>query len=193
MNIVKSIALISLSSAVLLATPLDTQDKKINRAIELGDTSSKILLKTLKENMKKHMADGGVMDAFSFCSDQAYLLTESVNKTLPSGITTKRISLKYRNPANAPKEDEAKVLKSIETLKEANVVLPDYFIEVVNANSYKYYKPIVIEDKACLKCHGEASKNVELRRAINNKYPIDKAKNYEMDDVRGAVVVTVTY
>lgn len=193
MNIAKSIALISLSSAVLLAAPLDTQDKKIKRAIELGNTSSKILLKTLKTKMKKHMADGGAMEAFSFCSDEAYSLTDSVNKTLPSGITTKRISLKYRNPANAPKEDEANVLNSIETLKKSNVVLPEYFIEKVDENRFKYYKPIVINDKACLKCHGEPSKDVELRRAINERYPIDKAKNYEMGDVRGAVVVTIQY
>lgn len=193
MNIVKSIALISLSSAVLLAAPLDTQDKRIKRAIELGDTSSKLLLKTLKTKMKKHMSDGGAIGAFNFCSDEAYSLTDSVNKTLPSGITTKRISLKYRNPANAPKEDEANVLKSIEVLKKSNVVLPDYFIEMVDANRYKYYKPIVINDKACLKCHGKESKDVELRRAINNRYPIDKAKDYEMGDVRGAVVVTIQY
>lgn len=193
MNIVKSIALISLSSAIILAAPLDTQEKRVNRAIELGAKSSKILLKTLKTKMKKHMADGGVIGAFDFCSDEAYTLTESVNKTLPNGITTKRISLKYRNPANAPQEDEAKILESIEGLKKSNVVLPEYFIEQVDANKYKYYKPIVINDKACLKCHGKPSKNIDLRRAISNRYPIDKAKNYEMDDVRGAVVVTIEY
>lgn len=193
MNIIKSAALISLSSAVLLAASLDTQDKKLKRAIELGDTSSKILLKTLKTKMKKHMADGGAMEAFNFCSDEAYSLTDSVNKTLPSGITTKRISLKYRNPANAPQDDEANILKSIETLKNSNVVLPEYFIEQVDVNRYKYYKPIVINDKACLKCHGEPSKDIDLRRAISNRYPIDKAKDYEMGDVRGAVVVTIEY
>ena len=193
MNIVKSIALISLSSAVLLAAPLDTQDKRVKRAIELGGKSSKILLKTLKTKMKKHMADGGAMGAFNFCSDEAYSLTESVNKTLPSGITTKRISLKYRNPANAPQEDEAKILSSIETLKKSNVVLPEYFIEQVDVNKFKYYKPIVINDKACLKCHGAPSKDIDLRRAISKRYPIDKAKDYKMDDVRGAVVVTIQY
>lgn len=193
MKILRSVSLMAISSAILLAGALDTQEKKLNRAVELGDKSSKILLKTLSSNMKKHMHDGGVMDAFNFCSDKAYPLTEKVNKTLPSGIKVKRISLKFRNPANKPQEDEAKVLESIEKLKDLNVLLPEYFIETVDTNTFKYYKPIVINNKACLKCHGDVSKNIDLKRAIENVYPIDNAKDYKMNDVRGAVVVTIKY
>ena len=193
MKIVNSIALIALSTAILGATTLTKQEKQLQETIEIGKKSSTMLIKTLGKNMKQHMKKGGVMDALNFCSDEAFNLTEDVNKKIPKGVKVKRISSKYRNPVNAPSEEEMAILESFEKLKNANAVLPEYIVQRVDSKTDKYYKPLLINNKVCLACHGDIAKNIDLRRKVASVYPLDKATNYEMGDLRGAVVVTVKH
>ena len=196
MKLLKLILITALASSILLGAPaakLTKQEKQLKETIELGDRSSKLLLSTLGKNMKKHMEEGGVMKAFDFCSDEAFNLTKKTNKKIPKGVRIKRISSKYRSPANAPKSDEVAVLESFETMLKADVVLPEYLVQKVDSLTYKYYKPLVIKDKACLACHGEVSKNIDLRRKVAEVYPLDRAVGYEMGDLRGAIVVTVQH
>lgn len=190
MKLFKSITLISVTATLLLGSPSDKQNVELKKTVELGNSSSALLLKTLGQNMKSHMQKGGVMDALNFCTSEAYSLTQNVNSKLDKGVEVKRISLKYRNPANAPTDKEAEVLKSFESL---NGALPAHLIETVDEHTYKYYKPITIDKQVCLKCHGDISKNIELKKAIDEKYPADKAIGYKIGDVRGAVVVTIKH
>jgi len=155
MKLLQSITLISLCASVLLGEPAQEIRTELQKTVEIGETSASLLIQALGKNMKTHMEKGGVMDALKFCSDEAYTLTSSINTQLPIGATAKRISLKYRNPANAPKENEAKILESFESLQALNVVLPEYFVEKVADKTYKYYKPLTINNEVCLKCHGK--------------------------------------
>ncbi|MEO1938116.1 MAG: DUF3365 domain-containing protein [Sulfurimonas sp.] len=189
-SILKSFAIVSISASILLAAPVQKQNKELQEVIQTGKESSKLLLKTLGKNMKAHMKKGGPLDALNFCSNEAYSLTESVNKKLPQGVHVKRVSLKYRSPANQPKADEAKVLQAMESLKDANVVLPKHFVEKVDEKVYKFYKPLVINKGVCLKCHGDVQ-NKKLKSTIEKRYPNDKATGYKMGDLRGAIVVTI--
>jgi hypothetical protein len=190
MNLLLSTTLLSLITSLLLATPIENQKLELDNIKKTGQESSELLLKTLGKNLQKNMKDGGVMQALSFCSNEAYTITEDVNKKLPKGITVKRISNKYRSPANAPQENEQLILDSLHKLKNANVLLPEQIIEKVDATTYKYYKPLVIDKQLCLQCHGKLD-DIDLKRAIAQRYPLDKAMDYEMDDLRGAVVVTI--
>ena len=190
MNITKSLVVVSLSATLLLAGQGHKKDDTFKDVVKTGKESSKLLLKTLGSNMKKKMKAGGAMSALDFCSKEAYNLTEKVNKELKKGVSIKRISLKYRNPANKPEADEMKVLKALTQLKSADVILPKQIVQKVNATTYKYYKPLLINKKVCLKCHGDIQ-NKKLADAIAKKYPADKATHYKMGDLRGAVVVTV--
>jgi len=198
MKILQSIALVSFSAALLLASPQGMQQNKgkANKNPELKEVkqtakaSSKLLLKTLGSNMKKNMKAGGPMQALDFCSKEAYNLTEKVNKELPKGVSVKRISLKERNPANQPQKDEAAVLEALAQLKNANIVLPKMLVQKVDTHTYKVYKPLVINKKVCLKCHGDIQ-NKKLKAEIEKRYPEDKATHYKMGDLRGAVVTTI--
>jgi len=196
MKLLKPIILATLTSSLLFATPatkLTKEEKQIKETIELGKKSSKILLETLDKNIKKHMEKDGVMKAFDFCSEEAFNITKKINKTTPKNVKIKRISFKYRSPANAPKSDEAIVLESFESMIKANKVLPRYLVKKVDSLTYKYYKPLIIKDKSCLECHGKVYKNIDLRRKVAEIYPLDRAIGYEMGDLRGAVVVTVRH
>ncbi|WP_457744774.1 Tll0287-like domain-containing protein [Sulfurimonas sp.] len=190
MNIVKPLVLIALSSSLLLAAPQAKKNAELQNIKKIGKSSSMLLLKTLGSKMKKNMKAGGPMQALDFCSQEAYVLTEDVNKKLPNGIRVKRISSKYRNPANKPEADEQAILNALQELKNSNVILPKQIVEKVNATTYKYYKPLIINKAVCLKCHGNIT-NTDLKRAISKRYPIDKAMHYKMGDLRGAVVVTI--
>jgi ribosomal protein S19 len=190
MNILQSILLVGASASLLLAAPQTKQDKELQSVIKTGKSSSKILLKTLGKNMKKHMKKGGVMDALNFCTKEAYTLTEKVNTKLPKGVQAKRISANYRNPSNTPTENELKILNSLQALQESHVILPKFVIEKVGMHTYKFYKPLVITKKVCLKCHGDV-KDIDLKRAISKNYPLDKAMGYKMGDLRGAIVITI--
>ena len=182
--------LISLGASLLLATPQNKQEAELAEVIETGKKGSKLLIQTLGKQMKGKLKKGGPMVTLDFCANEAYNITQKVNKKLPKGVTVQRISSKYRNPVNAPKGNELAVLESFEKIKDSNLMLPKHLIEQVDAQTYKYYKPLLMNNKACLKCHGKI-KDVELRRAIQERYPLDSAVNYELGDFRGAVVVTI--
>jgi len=196
MKLLKPIILATLTSSLLLGAPvtkLTKEEKQIKETVELGEKSSKMLLDTLGKNIKKHMEKGGVMKAFDFCSEEAFNITKKTNKKLQKNVSVKRISSKYRSPANAPKNDEVAVLESFESMIKANEALPEYVVKKIDSLTYKYYKPLVIEDKVCLECHGKVYKNIDLRRKVAEVYPLDRAVGYEMGDLRGAVVVTVQH
>ncbi len=190
MHILKSITLITLSTSLLLGASQSKKSSELDKVIKTGERSSKLLIQTLGKKMQNKLKKGGVMKALDFCTDEAYNITQKVNKKLPKGVRVKRISTKYRNPANAPKDNELAVLESFLKLKNSNVIMPKQLVEQVDAKTFKYYKPIFIDNKACLECHGKI-KDVEIRRAIAAKYPIDSANDYELGDLRGAVVVTI--
>ena len=190
MKILHSLALLTLSSALLVAAPEAKKESQIDEVIKQGKESSMLLVKTLGKNMQEHMKKGGPMEALNFCSSEAYSLTQAVNKTLPAGVSLKRISTKYRSPANTPTDNEQTILDSLESLQKLGVIMPEYIVEKIDDKTFKYYKPLLMENEACLKCHGNV-KDIDLKRAIAERYPLDKAMGYEMNDLRGAVVVTV--
>lgn len=190
MNILQSITILGLSGSLLMAAPQSKQEIQMKEVLTLGKQGSSLLMKTLGKNMKIHMKKGGVIDALNFCSNEAYDLTQEVNRQLPEGVEAKRISSKYRNPANTPTDKELAILNSFENLQKLNVVLPKHLIEKVDETTYKYYQPITINNQVCLKCHGNL-KNEDIKRTIAERYPLDKATDYKMNDLRGAVVITI--
>jgi len=190
MHILKSITLIILSTSLLLGASQAKKSSELDKVIKMGERSSKLLIQTLGLQMKSKLKKGGVMKTLDFCANEAYDITQKVNKKLPKGVRVKRISTKYRNPANSPKDNELAVLESFLKLKNSNVIMPKQLVEQVDEKTFKYYKPIFIDNKTCLECHGTI-KDVEIRRAIAKRYPIDSANDYELGDLRGAVVVTI--
>ncbi len=148
--------------------------------------------KTLKTNMKQNMKAGGAIQATGFCLEKATQIEKKVNSSYPTGVSVKRVSLKYRNPANKPSEDEAKVLKNIQSEYEAKKEIPKMIVKEVSKNSYKVYKPIFINKDICLACHGDdKTRDKEAYKLIKQKYPNDKAVGYKKGDFRGAFVVEI--
>ncbi|SFV53391.1 Cytochrome c family protein [hydrothermal vent metagenome] len=146
----------------------------------------------LKANMKKNMKAGGPVQAASFCLEEASKIAKKVNASYPKGVNVKRVSLKYRNPADKPTSDEAKVLIQMQKDVDAGKTIPKMIVKEIGKNSYKVYKPIFINKGICLTCHGDAqTRDHEAYKLIHAKYPNDRAINYKKGDFRGAFVITI--
>ncbi len=165
-----------------------------NKVVQIGESSAKELLKTLKSSLMKAMSEGTVYDAVKFCSKKAIPLTKQVERKIDHGIKIKRTSLKYRNPKNAPDEYEKKALIYFEQVLKKKGKLPPYLIQELNENGkkyYRYYKPLKV-GTLCLTCHGEPDKmDQKLLKIIKERYPEDKATGYKLGDFRGVVRVSI--
>lgn len=187
----KLLALTTFCSLTLMANPYESNKEEMDAVIKTGQEVSAALLQTLGGNLKKKMKAGGPIAAATFCTTEAYNLTASVDEKYGKEIHVKRISLKERNPVNKAEGDEKAVLESLETLQRNGVELPPYLVERVTKETYKFYKPLLINKQVCLKCHGDIEKNEQLSQYLKKSYPHDKATGYTFGDLRGAVVVTI--
>lgn len=169
--------------AVILISSLSGEN--LEKIFHIGQNSAKMLLQTLGGEMKKHIKSGDINKTIHFCSSNALLLTSQVDKKLGDNISIKRISTKYRNPANKPTRVEAKILFMLENSNSP-------ILTKVSDDKYKFYQPLRITKPVCLKCHGTGKDMPEIaRKTIHEIYPQDRATNYKFGDLRGAIVVTI--
>lgn len=131
---------------------------------------------------------GGPASAVEICSDMAQARTSDFSTP---DLTLRRVSLKYRNPADAPDLFERDQLKRLEELR-AQGDMPD---EVALIGDYggqrylRYMKPIIMA-RRCLTCHGRPDQvPEEVRTLLEERYPGDRAMGYREGDLRGAVSV----
>lgn len=190
MKLHRLLSLALLSGTIALANPYQSQKEDMDSVVATGKAASQQLIKKLGGNLKKQLQSHGPVAAAKFCSEHAFPLTRSVSDEFGEGVSVKRISLKERNPSNRPETDEKTVLQSLQNLQNTGVVLPEYIVERVDNDTYKFYKPLTVNKGVCLKCHGDV-KNKELAEYFKTMYPTDKATGYRMNDLRGAIVVTI--
>ena len=161
------------------------KQKYLQKGGEIASATQNVLLKNVSQAMKK----GGPEYAIEFCNLNAMVLKDSLSKLYNCEI--KRISNKFRNPVDMPQtETEMEQLNQYEEAflggkqLQSNVLLFD--------NRIEYYKPIMVAKNACLKCHGEPNINIssETLAKIKERYPIDRATGYALNDFRGAWKIT---
>lgn len=157
------------------------------QAIQKGSAVSVALVQKLSSELKGQMQMKGAIEALHFCSQNALVLTEQVAKE--SNAQIKRVSLQNRNPINAANVEEQTLLSRWEKLRHLGNPLPAYEIRDRSNGEYTYYKPIVINNETCLKCHGDILPGSALSKEIQTLYPKDKATGYAMGDLRGMIVI----
>ena len=145
----------------------------------------------LRNLLLSKIKNNGLVAAVSVCSDTAQLMTN--NFGVEKGVYIKRVSFKYRNEINNPDEFETEGLKYFEQIKnEGKLDSLSEYVKVVEENniSYlRYMKPILVQPP-CLNCHGmEEQIMPAVSKLINHKYKNDKAKNYQVGDLRGAISI----
>ena len=165
----------------------EVSDDQLN-AMRLSATD---FMKDLKSILVKQIQTGGILKAVSVCSDTAQVLTN--NFGVARGIYIKRVSLKNRNPNNIPDDFEKRILNQFELLRQNNEMNSDTeYSEIVSEGDYsylRYMKPIIVQAE-CLNCHGSQTNIMpEVKELIAQNYPDDKAIDYNIGDLRGAVSI----
>lgn len=152
---------------------------------------AKSFMDSLKSVLVYKIQSEGIVSAVNVCSDTAQILTR--NYANSKNLSIKRVSFKNRNPLNVPDDFEKEVLLKFEELLANGKLTPEVeHIEVISENSTKkvrFLKPIVIQAE-CLNCHGQEAQILpEVRNVIVTKYPQDKAINYNLGELRGAISI----
>lgn len=176
----KSISPIILCAIAALTVP----------TVGIADDESALLLKSreittqfateLQAALKQSMASGGPIAAIGVCKDMAPKIAADMSRE--TGATVSRTSLRVRNQANTPARWQAQVLHDF----DATGTPAEYFEQIGN-NGARYMKPIPTGG-ICLTCHG-SELSPDIRARLDEAYPGDQARGYNIGDIRGAFSV----
>lgn len=154
--------------------------------LQQGKTFTEQTQKVLAKNLMNAITEKGTEYALSYCSLEAYPLTDSMAVVLNAKI--KRVSDKNRNPRNIANKEELDYIVNAKELKVKGEKVEPGIIE--NEDNVICYYPI-ITNAMCLQCHGNPDTEIspETMAQIEKYYPDDKATGYGLDEIRGIWVV----
>jgi hypothetical protein len=108
------------------------------------------------------------------------------------GMALSRVSLKNRNPDNAPNDWQEAVLLNFEAQKAGGKDVSKLgwseMVTTENGREFRFMKAIPTGG-VCLSCHG-ATLSPDVVQKLAELYPGDKATGFSEGDIRGAFVVT---
>lgn len=167
------------SAAEVAADELDQARRTVKSA-------SSDFLGTLLDELRAH----GPAEALHACSLAAQ---DTATVHSMGDVKLRRVSLKYRNAADAPDDFERAVLERWDELHQRGE-LPQEHAEIVDvdgASRLRYMKPILVI-RPCLNCHGDPGKMAPgVNARLAQEYPEDQATGYDVGDLRGAFSVTL--
>lgn len=103
-----------------------------------------------------------------------------------NGWQVKQIAEKYRNPAHAPDNDNAR--QALARFQQDRTLVGFWDYETVGDQSgIRYYRRIDVE-ATCLACHGAQKARPDFVKA---KYPDDRAYDFDVGDLRGMYAVFI--
>ena len=187
---------VALSIALLLPTfapSLQAEEFDKQKAIADARAATKAFAGSLKTELIAAMQAGGPVNALGVCNLEAMPITTRVGESQNAQIS--RVSLKNRNPDNAPNDWQSTVLEDFDT-RAANgediaTMASVSVVDVSGKKQLRFMKAVPTEG-ACLACHGQTI-STEVTTKLNELYPQDKATGYTPGQVRGAIVVVKEY
>jgi len=155
-------------------------ERNSERYIEIAKDIANQTFTELSTALGGAIKEEGFDGAVNFCSLEALSITRQSSEKYGSMI--RRVSNKYRNPANQPDSLETFALNILEKSNANHFLVNDTENKIVNV-----FLPIRVKD-ACLNCHGDMNKDINPKTmsVINQKYPNDLAVGYKLDELRGA-------
>lgn len=161
-----------------------TKASIMEEALNQGDLISEIAQQTLSKTLVSAIQKGGILEAVEKCKVSAYPLIDSLSTAYQADI--RRVSLKLRNPNNAPDSVERDVLEAYEYARQNSLELVPN-VEEISKDVILYTKPIMVTNPVCLSCHGKLNQEILIKNyeTIHSLYPADSAIGYSMGDLRG--------
>lgn len=175
--------LFSCSSEKQNDSKLQLTKTQLEKAQSYGQAISKKSFIALSSTLKEKIATKGLDSAIHACQLVANPIIDSISEA--EGVEIRRIAKRTRNRNNGPNKQEKHLIKLMERAQSAGEKLSP-FTFLVDSSTIAYYQPILIQP-LCLNCHGEpgVSMQEETYETILNKYPMDKAIGYKLDELRG--------
>jgi len=177
---------------LLLAVSVGQQGSELALR-ERARAAADALLQRLLGRLTQEYQAGGAERGVRVCTQVAQSLTREVGRE--QGVQIRRVSLKNRNPRNAPDAWERQILQQWARDLQAGKQIGEVgeWRTQQGRRVYRYMRPIMLAMPLCLECHGDPqSLKPEVRRLIRQNYPNDKATGYKLGDLRGAFSVTIT-
>jgi hypothetical protein len=134
----------------------------------------------LQAQLQDAMATGGPVAAIAVCKDEAPRIASELSRS--SGARVGRTTLKFRNPGNAPDDWQRDVLTKFDS-----GATDEFFAETPSGET-RFMKAIPT-GAVCLACHGQTLAP-EIQEALDTDYPHDRARGYELGQIRGAFSIT---
>jgi Protein of unknown function (DUF3365) len=158
-----------------------------------ADTVARKIVEDTRNLLLREVNEKGPAEALTQCSAVASSLSQQHER---QGWRVRRVSLKVRNPANAPDAHERKILTDYQTLEQVGRLTPDVpgvYIDVQDGKrTLRYMRPILITMPVCLQCHGQPEGLLpEVKERLQTLYPRDQATGYQLNDLRGAVSISI--
>lgn len=154
----------------------------LKKGKEIATTAQKKLASNLLHALKK----GGPAHAISFCNEHASTLLDSLENA--ENVFIKRVTDLPRNIKNRANQRETEYIQQVKSNMRRGET-PRPFIVNEEGQMLGYYP--IVTNTMCLQCHGKAEKDIALTtlNSINKLYPLDNARNYTENQLRGFWVV----
>jgi hypothetical protein len=184
------LALIGLAAPLALAAlPAFANDSEL---VEEARRAANRLMHNMRTEINAELERTGPIRAITVCKYSAPELSSSISRQ--TGMRVTRISLKPRNP-NLGEADawEQKYLLDFEKRlakgEKADSLEVSQVVTEPAGRYFRYVKAIPM-GTACVACHGTAEQIPEgVKATLANDYPRDRAINYQIGQLRGAVSV----
>lgn len=161
--------------------------RKEDEPLERARRAASALGAELLQRLTRELSAGGPTHAVQVCSEVAPQIAREHSR---DGLVVRRVSLKTRNPENAPDPWEREQLARMEA-ETASGARPEETVARTEGE-LRLLRPIFVVG-TCLTCHGEpAGLDPGVRRLLAERYPDDQATGYRSGDFRGAVSVRVS-
>lgn len=157
----------------------------LDKAMEWGDSITMEAQAQLIQNLQEAISNQGVYGAIDFCSVNALAILEKESEI--HNVKIRRVSNRYRNPSDQPQDSEIQILEAYEYNAENGIESEPNIQKLENGEVLLYTKPIIISSSLCLNCHGKPGLEIDeaTLKAIDSKYPNDRAKDHNLKDLRG--------
>ncbi|MEO5349774.1 MAG: DUF3365 domain-containing protein [Magnetococcus sp. YQC-3] len=178
-----------IAAAVLIAPFAATlayanEDALLDAARKVAMALPPKLIVSLQEEIGK----SGLEGAIPVCKDMAPKMAIEISKQ--TGWKIKRVSLKVRNDSRAIPDDWEKAALEEFDKRAAAGEQPSKLEKGAKVGSeYRYVKALPVQ-ALCLGCHGLTDQlSPEVKSALSQNYPSDKATGYSEGQIRGAISV----
>jgi hypothetical protein len=157
-----------------------------------GAAAAGALAQGLVGRLTAAIDDRGVAGAVDFCATEALALSREIIHAHDPDLQIKRTTTRWRNPENAPDQDEARVLRYLESLETAEPgSAPETLTAMGPDGTYRFYRTLRTAPM-CLRCHGSVVEmDPGVREILRERYPDDRAIGYSEGEFRGVIRVQV--